>query len=154
MKDFEFIRDIMTTDLKVVKLNTPFSKIKKLFELGGFNHLPVVDDMAMIKGIISKKDFTKLALELSKNTSGETYSEKWLTNLKANNMMTPKPIYLNPNDSIQLAANLFLENTFHALPVLEDGVLVGIVTSHDLLAHAYYKEPVGKTSQKEIEGED
>lgn len=154
MKDFETIRDIMTTDLKVVKLNTPFSQIKKLFDLGGFNHLPVVDDMVMIKGIISKKDFTNLAFQLSKNTSGKTYSDKWLTSLKAKDIMTAKPVYLNPDDSIQLAADLFLENTYHAVPVLEDGVLVGIVTSHDLLAHAYYKEPVGRTSKRKVEGED
>jgi acetoin utilization protein AcuB len=51
--------------------------------------------------------------------------------------MTPEPIVVDPDDSIGLAADIFLVNTLHALPVVEDNRLVGIITTHDLLKYAF-----------------
>lgn len=142
MRNTGLIRDIMTTDLKVVQLHTPFSKIKEIFDTETFHHLPVVDNMAMIKGIITKNDLAHLTYQMSLNTGGEVYSKKWYEGLKAKDVMTKNPVVVNPEDSVELAADLFLENVYHALPVMEDGVLVGIVTSHDLLVYTYYRPPV------------
>ena len=44
---------------------------------------------------------------------------------------------LEPDDTIGLAADIFLANKFHALPVVEDERLVGIVTTHDLLKYSF-----------------
>jgi predicted transcriptional regulator len=44
---------------------------------------------------------------------------------------------LDPDDTVGLAADIFLVNRFHALPVVDGVDLVGIVTSHDLIALAY-----------------
>jgi acetoin utilization protein AcuB len=137
------LRDLMTTDLTVIKLDTPFNKIKSIFDTNSFHHLPVVDNMAMVQGIISKHDFTNLAYRLSNETAGKTYSEKTYNNIFAKDIMTKNPVFLNPEDSIGLAADLFLENVYHAIPIMEDGVLVGIITTHGLLAFAFYKAPVG-----------
>lgn len=137
------LRDLMTTDLTVIQFDTPFHKIKSIFDTNSFHHLPVVDKMAMVKGIISKNDFTNLAYQLSNETGGKTYSQKTYNNIFAKDIMTKNPVFLNPDDSIGLAADLFLENIYHAAPIMEDGVLVGIITTHDLLAFAFYKSPVG-----------
>ncbi|MFT6320716.1 MAG: CBS domain-containing protein [Granulosicoccus sp.] len=137
------LRNLMTKDLTVIQLDTPFHKIKSIFDANSFHHLPVVDKMAMVKGIISKSDFTPLTYQLSNETTGKTYSKKAYNNIFAKDIMTKNPVFLNPEDSIGLAADLFLENVYHAIPIMEDGVLVGIITTHDLLAFAFYKAPVG-----------
>ncbi len=137
------LRDLMTTDLTVIQLDTPFNKIKSIFDSNPFHHLPVVDNMAMVKGIISKQDFTNLAFRLYNETGGKIYSEKTYNNIFAKDIMTKNPVFLNPDDSVGLAADLFLENVYHAIPIMEDGVLVGIITTHDLIAFAFYKSPVG-----------
>jgi len=145
MKEKKLIKDIMTSeDLKVVKLNASFKKIQSLFEENDFHHIPVVDKMSIIKGIISKSDLAKITYRLTKSTTGKIYSEKTYQNLTAKDIMTPHPIFVNPDDEVSLAADLFLENQYHALPVVEDGELVGIITSHDLLVHAYDQRPVGR----------
>ena len=136
------LRELMTTDLTVIQLDTSFNKIKSIFDTNSFHHLPVVDKMAMVKGIISKHDFTSLTYQLSTETAGKTYSEKTYNNLFAKDIMTKNPVFLNPEDSVGLAADLFLENVYHAIPIMEDGVLVGIITTHDLLSYAFYKAPV------------
>lgn len=133
----------MTTDLVVVNLETPFLKIKELFDENKFHHLPVVDPMNMIKGIISQYDFYKFAYQMSFETTGKTFTQKSYTHLYAKDIMTKYPVVLNPDDSLELAASLFLENIYHAIPIMEDGVLVGIVTSHDLLANALFNVPIG-----------
>lgn len=137
------LKHLMTTDLTVIQLETSFNKIKSIFDSNSFHHLPVVDNMAMIKGIISKQDFTNLAFQLSNETGGKTYSEKTYNNIFAKDIMTKNPVFLNPDDSVGLAADLFLENVYHAIPIMDDGVLVGIITTHDLIAFAFYKSPVG-----------
>ncbi len=137
------LRDIMTTDLTVIQLDTPLNKIKSIFDANSFHHLPVVDKMAMVVGIVSKHDFTNLTYQLSHETGGKVYSEKAFNNTFTKDIMTKNPVFLNPEDSVGLAADLFLENVYHAIPIMEDGVLVGIITTHDLLTFAFYKSPVG-----------
>jgi CBS domain-containing protein len=51
--------------------------------------------------------------------------------------MTTYPVFLEPDDTIDLAADIFLANKFHALPILDDGQLVGLLTTHDLIRHVF-----------------
>lgn len=131
------LKNIMTTSLTVVNLNTSFNQVKRIFDENKFHHLPVVDQYGRIKGIISKSDFTSLTYRLSKETSGPIYSAKSYEKLSAEDLMTANPVFLNAEDEIGLAANLFLENVYHAVLVVEEEQLVGIVTTHDLLAWAF-----------------
>ena len=43
---------------------------------------------------------------------------------------------LHPNDPVRDAFALLAEGTFHALPIVEDDKLVGIITTTDLLRYA------------------
>ena len=144
MKHKKTLKEIMTRDLTLINLATSFKKIKEIFDTHKFHHLPVVDDQGSIKGIISKNDFTKFTYQISTKTSGKVYSNKTYEHLTAKDLMTANPVSLSPDDQITLAADLFLENVYHALPILDDGVLVGIVTTHDLIAFAFYQTPVGE----------
>ena len=58
-------------------------------------------------------------------------------NIYASDIMSSAPLHIESEDSIGLAADIFLANKIHSLPVIDDGELVGIVTSHDLLLYAY-----------------
>lgn len=137
MKANKPIRDIMTTELVTVRPETSAREIKKIFNKESFHHLPVVTDGQKLMGIISKEDVAKIAYVLSLNTGGRTFSEKEYQALRAEDLMTKYPLTLDPDDSIGLAADIFLANKFHALPIVEDDVLIGLVTAHDLLAFSF-----------------
>jgi len=92
-------------------------------------------------GIISREDFYKVAFVLSTEGAKERFNK-----LEARDIMTKYPLHLDPEDSIGLAADIFLANKFHALPIVEDGKLAGIVTSHDLLAYSF-TSPVGEEEE-------
>jgi len=137
MKANKPIRSIMTTELVTVSPETTARDIKKLFDKNSFHHLPVVAPGSKLKGIISREDVAKVAYILSLRTSGKTYSEKEYTSLTASDLMTQYPLSLDPDDTIGLAADIFLANKFHALPIIDDDELIGLVTTHDLLKYGF-----------------
>ncbi len=127
----------MTAELITVTPDTGLSSIQNLFEHHLFHHLPVVDKGGVLMGIISREDFYRLAYRMSLRTTGKTWSEKEYQSLRAQDIMTKNPLVLDPDDSIGLAADIFLANRFHALPIVEDNQLVGMVTTHDLLLYSF-----------------
>lgn len=141
----------MTTSLVTVSPDATASRIKELFESNGFHHLPVVDRGENLVGIISKEDFLTLSYVLSLKTTGPTWSDKEYESLRAGDFMTSYPLSLDPEDTIGLAADIFLANKFHALPIVEDGQLVGLVTTHDLLKFGFNSRYVEKAEEKELE---
>ena len=131
------IKEIMTTKLVTVQPDTSVKEVNKIFAKNTFHHLPVVDSAGVLAGIISKEDLLKLSYVLSKNTAGKIYSEKQYSSLTAKDVMTKFPVSLDPDDTIGLAADIFLANRFHALPILDDDILIGLVTTHDLLRYSF-----------------
>ena len=131
------ISKIMTTDLVTVRQDDTIHKIREIFNTNDFHHIPVVDAGEKLAGIISKEDFYRFSYILSLQTTGRTYSELNYQHLLAKDIMTKYPICLDPDDTIGLAADIFLANKLHALPILEDGTLLGIVTTHDLLKFSF-----------------
>lgn len=127
----------MTTDLVTVKLHEPLIVVRNIFEQRPFHHLPVTGESGNLLGIISREDFHKVmyVLAVEEEKAGEALHLPEA--LLAEDIMTKYPLHLDPEDTIGLAADIFLANKFHALPIVEDGQLVGILTSHDLLAYSF-----------------
>jgi acetoin utilization protein AcuB len=142
------IREIMTANLVTVTPDTNAKTIKDIFDANDFHHLPVVENGEVLSGIISKEDFFKVSYVLSMRTTGKTWSEHEYASLKARDFMTRFPLTLDPEDTIGLAADIFLANKFHALPIAEEGRLVGLVTTHDLLKWAFNPRFVEKGAEE------
>jgi CBS domain-containing protein len=127
------VSEIMTKELVTVKPGDSFEVVKDIFENHSFHHLPVVNPGKKLLGIISKEDYLKVISFDFIQLNQESVANM----LKARDVMTRYPTALDPTDSIGLAADIFMANKFHALPVVEDNELLGLITSHDLIAHAY-----------------
>ena len=130
------VSEIMTRSPVVVHPGTSIEKIHQLFEENEFHHLPVLDK-GMVKGIISKSDYLKVRHMLTYSWSGVAGILEVYNNICAADIMSSPALLIEASDTIGLAADVFLSNTLHALPVVDDGELVGIVTSHDLLSYAF-----------------
>ena len=134
---------IMTTEVITVFETATFSEIKRVFDTHHFHHLPVLDFSNQLKGIVSKEDLAKASYLLTLNTTGKTYTAKEFDYISAKDIISSYPVFLTPDDEIDLAADVFLSNKLHALPILDDGRLVGIVTTHDLLRYAFTEMRTG-----------
>lgn len=141
MKDIP-IKKIMTTNLISVSPETPFEKIKNIFSQNDFHHIPVVNQDQSVAGIISRNDWLNSLEDLTEHTGGSVYNYKVLKAMIAKDFMTDNPLVLDPDDTIGLAADIFLANKFHAVPIVEDNQIQGILTSHDLIEYAYTKVPI------------
>ena len=106
-------RDPMTTTL----LDT-LSNAQSLMEREGFRQLPVVEKGVLV-GMLSDRDL-------------QAHSG-YLERTKVDAAMTERLITVTPTDTAVHVARLLLEHRINAVPVVDSGRLVGIVSRSDLL---------------------
>jgi CBS domain-containing protein len=133
------VENVMTTDIKSVLENDVMTKVDALMKKYKFNHIPVVDDDNNLKGILTKNDILLMkdwGTNLQLRTAIKA-NDQILNSTTAGRRMNRNIITVSPEDTLSKCATILKENTFHALPVVEDGRLVGIITTYDLINIAY-----------------
>jgi len=123
----EPISSIMTTELITAGPDDALSVIRNILTKHRIHHVPVVEDRKLV-GLVTTYDLFKHEFDPNK-----------LNTLKVRDIMTRKLATLEPNDKIGSAAEIFLEHLFHAVPIVEDGILRGIVTSFDVMRYEFKK---------------
>jgi CBS domain-containing protein len=113
----------MSTNLITVMKTTPVTEALVLFEQHRIHHLPVVAADRTLLGIVSQTDITKLVMK----------SEAEINALTVGDIMVKGLAKLDQIDTVATAANLFMLNRFHALPVVEGDKIVGMLTTLDLI---------------------
>ena len=91
---------------------------------GDFRSLPVVEQERLI-GIITDRDLRRHGEHPERATVESAISEL--------------PVTVTPATPLLEAARLLFERKIGALPVLKDGRLVGVITTHDIL-RAFLKQ--------------
>jgi acetoin utilization protein AcuB len=124
------VQDIMQRQV-VVGPETTLGEIARLLRSRGIRHLPVVDQGTVI-GIISDRDL-KGALASAVTTGGDVPLASLLDRLTAADVMTRAVVTIAPMFPIEEAARIMVTGKISALPVTENGRLVGIVTDTDVL---------------------
>jgi len=125
------VRDIMQSRLVTISPKTTLPQATRLAAERRIRHLPVVENGDLI-GIVSDRDL-KQAMA-SPATSLEAHELNYLLNrLSVAEIMTQAVITIGPMFPVEEAARLMVQEKISALPVIEDGRLIGIVTETDVL---------------------
>jgi CBS domain-containing protein len=124
----ELVSGIMSTNLITVGPEDNLQTVKDILINNRIHHVPVVEGKKMV-GLITTYDLFKL------NVDHKDYPRT-----KVANVMTKRLAFLEPTDKVGTAAEVFMEHLFHALPVVDKGELVGIVTTFDVLKYEYNRE--------------
>ena len=132
-------KDVMSRNLITVSEHEIVTNVARSFEEFGFHHLPVLNKDAQLVGIISKTDLERLKLSASifKTKKQEEYNDALFESLMVKYVMTKQVTVLKCTDSIEKAYQIFKQNKFRALPIMENDELVGIITPIDLLDHFF-----------------
>ena len=122
----------MKTNLHTVTVETSIFRARELMEAHKISHLPVTDGKAHLLGIVTDRDLKEAWASPATTLSIHelTYA---LQRLNVGNIMTKKVITSTPDMTIERAAQIILQRKIGALPVVESGKLVGIITITDLM---------------------
>ena len=125
------VKDLMTSDPVTVAPETPFPEAFSLMRERAFRRLPVVDRRGRLVGIVVEKDL--LYASPSKATSLSVFELNYLlSRLQVKEIMSKPVITVEPDLDAREAAHMMLEKKFGALPVIQGGRLVGIITESDI----------------------
>ncbi len=125
---------IMTYNLIKLNIGDDITKAELLFNNNQIRHIPVMDGQAFV-GMLSHSDLLKV------NSFEEAYENSYsadvlvATRVKIDQIMTKNIVAVTPGTTIKQAAEILSKGDFHALPVLDNGILIGIVTTTDLLKY-------------------
>lgn len=126
------LREIMTRWPVTVTRETSVMEARRLLLRHRFRHLPVVHGNAVV-GIVSDRDLLLRDQQLV-DALGQLRSD--LVNGRyrhVGDVMTAPPVTVVPETTVAAAAALLRRHGVSALPVVEEGRLVGIATTSDLL---------------------
>lgn len=133
MKKREPISHIMTKTVMTVNQNDDLRKVVEKLKSNSIRHLPVVNGKEVV-GIISRTDINRLTFSALFDGQ-EGVDEAVLDMLTIPQVMTAKPKTLSSDTIIKDLAVTFVKEEFHALPVVDNGVLKGIVTTTDVIKY-------------------
>jgi len=132
MKRREPVSKIMTTDLVTINHTNSLMDAEKLFEEHKIRHIPVVNNKKII-GILSLTDLLRISFVDNYGEDDSQVDTAVYNMLSIEQVMVKDPVHIAPSLTIKEVAEILAKKEFHALPVVENGDLVGIVTTTDLL---------------------
>ncbi len=132
MKRRESVSAIMTPNPISVNVTNKVSEVANIFNEKKIHHIPVVSGEKLI-GIISKTDIERISYV--SNLQDEKANTAIYDMLKIEQIMTDQVDTVEESDEIRDAARKFATGKYHALPVLENGKLSGIVTTTDVIKY-------------------
>ncbi|WP_298272127.1 CBS domain-containing protein [Geobacter sp.] len=141
------VRDIMTTDVVTVRLETSIRELAEIFTSRRIGSVPVVDDGGNLIGIVTESDLIEQDRNLHIPTvislfdwvfylESEKKFEKELhkmTGQTVADIYTASAETVTPETSVSDVADIMSTKKVHTLPVVEGRKLVGIVSRIDLI---------------------
>ncbi|WP_417857622.1 CBS domain-containing protein [Xanthomarina gelatinilytica] len=132
MKKRELVSKIMSTNLITVNLTNNLVDAEKLFNENSIRHIPVVSGDDII-GILSLTDLLRVSFVDTYGSDESNVDTAVYNMLSIEQVMVKNLVSVSSTQTIKEVAEVLAKNEFHALPVVDSGKLVGIVTTTDLL---------------------
>jgi acetoin utilization protein AcuB len=131
MRELTHVSAIMTKDIIAITRSDDLQRAEMLFKRHHIKHIPVVSGETVI-GMLSYSDLLKISYAYV--SDDEHHVDTVVYNMfTIEQVMTKDIVTITSETTIKEAAEILAKGEFHALPVVEDGDLVGIVTTTDLL---------------------
>ncbi len=122
--------DFMTGAVIVANVNNTFDQVMEFFTTYKIQHLPVADEDRLI-GIISINDMLNFMSGIIKEDVSITHFNL-NKRFKISEVMTPDPVTVEPNSSQKDVLEILAEGKFQAVPVVKEGIILGIITNKDI----------------------
>jgi CBS domain-containing protein len=121
------VRDIMTSDeLATATLDTTLEEIANMMKDENVGAIPVLDDEDNLAGIITDRDIVVRAIAEGQDPSSCTAEE----------ILSEELHTIEPDAGLEEAADLMARHKIRRLPVVEDGMIIGMISLGDISVKA------------------
>jgi len=134
MKQIVPVSTIMTKDVVKLNVTDTLTKAEGLFKKHKIRHIPVVSGNKII-GMLSYTDLLRISFADAIDDDEEEVDATVYNMFSIEQVMAKNLISISPDVTIKEAAGILATKEFHALPVVEGNLLVGIVTTTDLIKY-------------------
>ncbi|MDG1528225.1 MAG: CBS domain-containing protein [Polaribacter sp.] len=131
MKRRELVSKIMSTELITLNQTNNLVDAEKLFKEYSIRHIPVVSGQDII-GMLSLTDLLRITFVDDYNSEDNVDTAVY-SMLSIEQVMVKNLVSVKSTQTIKEIVEILAKNEFHALPVLDNHKLVGIVTTTDIL---------------------
>ena len=128
------VSTIMTKNIVKLNISDDLTKAEALFKKHHIRHIPVVNGNIII-GMLSYSDLLKIGLADEVGDDESRIDITVYNMFSVEQVMTKNLTTISPETTIKEAAEILSKNEFHALPVCMGNLLVGIVTTTDLIKY-------------------
>lgn len=128
------VAQIMTKNVVTLGVKDDLHTAEKLFKKHHIRHIPVTSGEKIL-GILSYTDLMRISFADAINENEKDIESMVYNMFSLEQVMVNDVISVSSKNTIQEVAEFLAEKEFHALPVVDDGKLVGIVTTTDLIKY-------------------
>nr|WP_294935782.1 CBS domain-containing protein [uncultured Flavobacterium sp.] len=128
------VSTIMTQNVVKLNLTDDLTKAESLFKRHKIRHIPVVNGNILL-GILSYTDLLRISFVDAVDEEDEVIDVTVYNMFTIEQVMTKKLVTITPETTIKETAEILATKEFHALPVCQGDLLVGIVTTTDLIKY-------------------
>ena len=132
MKRGTLISTIMTKNVITLDTTDSLETAERLFKQNHIRHIPVVRGKS-IKGMLSFTDLLRISFADAVDET-EDYVDSIVYNMfTIEQVMAKNLVSVTSKTTIKEVAEILSKKEFHAIPVVDNNKLVGIVTTTDLI---------------------
>ena len=125
------VRDFMTSTATSIGQDASLLEAALMVRRSGFRHLPIVEGERLV-GLITDRDINRYAPSLLSNITQEEYNAIF-ENTPLQRVMVKDPVTVEPATPMREVVAMLHNKKLGCMPVVEDGKLVGIITTTDML---------------------
>ena len=135
-----YVRDCMTPKPVTITTSCTLSEAYELMLRKHIRHLPVVDAQLHLVGLVTDRDIRRVAPSpLLPAVRAE--AEQIMETTTVERVMVHAPATVTPEQPLADAVRIMVDKKFGALPVLQGGKLVGILSQIDVLRQWLKAQP-------------
>ena len=141
------VNEIMTRKVVAIGPDTPIRDVQVLMEQRNIRHFPILEERSKgaldsLVGIVSDRDLRLVGADHPRAPANVTAADP------VKRVMVTNVLVAHPDDPIEETAKVLRDNKIGAMPVMDDGRLVGIVTGIDMLDALIFMSGVREASSR------
>ena len=125
------VRDYMVSEVETLAPDDSLETAVMLERRFRIRHIPILENGELV-GMVTDRDLKRALPSPVSGTDQQTF-ERVVQTTRLGQIMTRSPMTISPAAPLRDAVQILCEQKFGAIPVVENGKLVGIITGVDVL---------------------